>query len=451
MMSETNFSYDTFDRQTQNLLRMTMTVMDGWEDYASTEMNMDLKSLTIKASKVCFLADQDRALQSENLIQERKEANHALHLAFSDFVSNRLNPFVCLIIQNLRDGQGMKGGQVTQFAHNSIHEVLPMIASLIEAGDNMEALVQQTAALEKVMKKEKPVVFPGMTDVERFWLLYEFYTLMCYLLLHFQTMDSQTHTPIQPEDAGRLLLAALQQYAQSEAGTAELSRSLEALRFDHSGQLTTQLLQEARIALRQEIPTSLQFCFMQHIHDIDALGRALLEVPDKTPLEVHQFIAVVAKWQMLTREMDELARPQISEPDLPNEVFYNRLHDKPISMRELRNRIQRMLPLVTSKNHWFCLWSVLSYHNLIQNTNTEAFARQMLSPEWFGNDRRVLRFTGDTLREYNGYFTITTFKAWNDQSYKLYCQTHGKKKWSPTLCTRFLALCNKMDEAFRGE
>lgn len=134
MMSETNFSYDPFDRQTQNLLRMAMTVMDGWEDYASTEMNMDLKSLTIKASKVCFLADQDRALQSENLIQERKEANHALHLAFSDFVSNRLNPFVCLIIQNLRDGQGMKGGQVTQFAHNSIHEVLPMIASLIEAG-----------------------------------------------------------------------------------------------------------------------------------------------------------------------------------------------------------------------------------------------------------------------------------------------------------------------------
>ena len=157
---------------------------------------------------------------------------------------------------------------------------------------------------------------------------------------------------------------------------------------------------------------------------------------------------VLAKWQLLMEEMDKLAHRTIEEKDLPNEVFHTMLHDRRVNMKELRQCIARMLPLVKRKNHWFCVWSVLNYHNLIKNTNAEAFARQMLMPEWFGTTKGVLQFTGDTLREYTGFFTGTTFRAWNKDNFLIYKKLHNKSKWSETLCDRFQRLCEEMNEYF---
>ena len=57
------FSYKVFDRQLDNFAMMLKVLMDGWEDYSSQEMTFDIHSLCTKASRLCYLADQDLALQ----------------------------------------------------------------------------------------------------------------------------------------------------------------------------------------------------------------------------------------------------------------------------------------------------------------------------------------------------------------------------------------------------
>lgn len=445
-MQQQNFTYKAFDRLVQNLVSMATAVIDGWDEYSSMEMNLDLKSLNIKASKLCCWADEDRSRQMGSIMQERERENHELYVLLGEFVEKKLNGFVTDVIAKMRRGEGMRGQNHLSIHHN-VSELLPQIAPLID-GSNIDTMVATTMDAERVMRKIKPTTMPGMTDVERFWLLYEFATMVYYLLLHFQTMDKLTHTDISPDEIGHMLLAAIQQYSASEEGQNTLNLMLETLRFDHDGELTKEVLTEARTALRKEVPERLQLCFMQNINNIDSLGRQLLQTEEKTTEETRALLIVVAKWQMLTHELDELQHPRVEENDLPNEVFHTQLHDRRISMRDLRERIARMLPLITRKNHWFCVWSVLRYHNLIDNTNTEAFARQMLNPQWFGTTKGVLPFTGDTLREYAGYFTKTTFRGWNSTSYNFYRQRYNKTKWSESLCNRFQHLCEQMNDKF---
>ena len=455
-ISEMQFSYTSFDSQIMRLLAMASAIIDGWDNYVGIEMNMDLKSLTIKASRLCAMADEDRALQTDNIMKERGDENFRMLCLLEDFVSDRLSAFILRLVENLRWGNSKSEHSCPQM--HGVTELLPSIVSLIDSPGHADEIMKTTAVLEKMIKKDKPAVFPEMTDVERLWLAFELYTMVCYLLLHFQTMNNLTQAEISPEDAGRQLIRFLQQYAESPEGREELKRCLEVLRFDNGGKLTKEILTQARIDLRKEVPPSLQLCFMQHIYDIDEFGKNLLAIEDKCVEDVRKCLAVVAKWQMLTRELDRFVElPEETEETeeyvedkygFPDDVFYDRLHDKRISKEELRSRIERMLPLVTRKNQWFCVWSVLKYHNLLCSTNMESFARLMLSPEWFGNRRGVLPFTGDTLREYSGYFTDTTFKVWNEASYKMYCSRNNKKKWAPTLCSRFQHLCEAMDERF---
>lgn len=450
-MEEVKFTYESFDRQVVNLVAMARAVINGWEDYSSMEMNLDLKSLRIKAAKVCFLADEDHVMQTDNIVQERSEANSTLYMLVNDFIEMELSPFIKRAVEKLRSGKGMSGKKHGMFS-NSISSILPRIAELLDTPSafNVLDIVDTMTKAEKIMHK-KSIVMQGMTDIERFWILYELYTLMCYLLLHFHTMHKITDKAINPDEIGRMLLSAIQHYAASEEGKAALTLKLETLTFDHDGILSAEILKEARIALRREVPEKLQLCFMQHINDIDALGRNLLEIRGASTEEIKTFIKTVAMWMMLTHELEEMTRPRIEASDLPNSVFHDMLYDKRISMKELRKRIERMLPFITYKNDWFCLWSVLCYHNIIKDKNTEAFARQMLSPEWFGNHPGITTFTGDTLREYSGYFTDNPYTTWDSKSYDIYRETHHKSKWGATLCNRFSHVCYDMDAAFRGE
>lgn len=303
-MEESKFTYESFDRQVVNLLAMAKAVINGWEDYSSMEMNLDLKSLRIKAAKVCFLADEDHALQTDNIVQERSEANNRLFMMINDFIEQELSPFIKKVVDKIRSGKGLSGAKHGMFPH-SIASILPRIAELLDStcANNILDIVDTTTKAEKMMHK-KEVALQGMTDKERFWMLYELYTLMCYLLLHFHTMRRNTDMGINPDDIGRMLLSAIQQYAESEEGKAALTLQLESLRFDHGGVLSAEILKEARIALRKEVPEQLQLCFMQHINDIDALGRNLLEIKGTSAGDIKTFITIVAKWMMLTHELE---------------------------------------------------------------------------------------------------------------------------------------------------
>ena len=65
----------------------------------------------------------------------------------------------------------------------------------------------------------------------------------------------------------------------------------------------------------------------------------------------------------------------------------------------------KMVNLITRKNQWFCVWSVLKHLNLIKHESTFAtFAHQMMSIEWFGTIDPRLRFTADNLSDYSRYF-----------------------------------------------
>ena len=80
------FSYEVFDRQLSNFLQMSEVLVDGWEDYDSQEMSYDIKSLYIKASRLCYMADQDLALQHADVTQERREKNEQFHNQMEELI-----------------------------------------------------------------------------------------------------------------------------------------------------------------------------------------------------------------------------------------------------------------------------------------------------------------------------------------------------------------------------
>ena len=83
-----SFSYEVFDRQLNTYYIMCRVLINGWEDYSTQEMNFDIRSLYTKASRLCYMADQDLALQHNDLTHQRKLANQE-HL--EDRKSTRLN------------------------------------------------------------------------------------------------------------------------------------------------------------------------------------------------------------------------------------------------------------------------------------------------------------------------------------------------------------------------
>ena len=96
----------------------------------------------------------------------------------------------------------------------------------------------------------------------------------------------------------------------------------------------------------------------------------------------------------------------------------------------------------------FCIYSVLKYRNLIKDPVATHFAEQMQSSNWFPHLPDVLRFTGETLTEYNGYLNDTSFPTWNRDRYDSFRLRKGKKKWSPDLWSKFQRLCYQLDECF---
>lgn len=332
----------------------------------------------------------------------RTQSNIVYHTEMNRFVLGMLTPFINQVVERFQAEGRFEGVKSEQYQW-SVAEVLHCLRDIPEVNlTGIDDTIAAASLVEREIRKMVKTKQLPMTHMERMWLLFEIYALMCYLMAHFIRMDEQTNEEMDTDEARQLIMSHLKRYADSPEGSQELERYLESLRFDHDGRLTIPVLRAAQKELRKEVPQRLQLIFMRHIEDLDALVNELLNLDE---LDLHQ----------------------------------------------LRERIKRMLPYVKRKNHWFCVWSVLRFRNLLATEQFEAFAQQMMLPEWFGSEPGIVTFSGDTLNEYSGYFTDNLYTRWNEKEYQLYLATHRKHKWGPTFCQRFTRLCLEMDEAFRNE
>ena len=450
-MTEESFSYDAFDQLVEALLTQGQLLVSAYSFSTTAELDLDLQSLLLKTAKVCALADIDARLQRENFCNVRTRINQVYHKEINRFVLGMLTPFINQVVEGFQAEGRFEGVQAEQYQW-SVAEVLHCLKAIPEVNLNgIDDTIAAACLVEQEMQKMVKTKQSPMTHMERMWLLFEIYALMCYLMAHFIRMDELTNEEIDTDEARQIIMSHLKRYADSPEGRQELERYLESLRFDHDGRLTVPLLRAAQKELRKEVPERLQLIFMRHIDELDALVNELMQLDELDVQEFVELVAAVCKWQLLAREIEAINHPQLSNEQLPNQVFCTMLHDKPIDLRQLRERIKRMLPYVKRKNHWFCVWSVLRFRNLLATEQFEAFAQQMMLPEWFGNEPSIVTFSGDTLNEYSGYFTDSLYPRWNEKEYQLYLATHRKHKWGPTLCQRFTRLCLEMDEAFRSE
>ena len=445
-----NFSYQNFDQQIENLLASTHALITGWADISTLEMTLDLKSLCLKASRLCVMADTDYVLQQQDVIHQRSEENEVWCVTFDALMSQKLAPLVKQVVDGIRQTKTMEGRK-SEMMPSEMSQLLPRIAELIEAsgekGESMEVLIADTAVVEKIMSKKMGTVhFPGLDYRQRFWLLYEFYSLMCYLLYHFRRVMKLTATELIPtEDVGERLQAALDYYRRSDEGQYELDRYWQTLTFRK--EVTESLIDDAERDLIGQMPKPLQLSVIRHANDLSSLAPEVQQA-SVTPEDFGLFIELMAKWQKLENERLLLTNPQLATPELSNDVFKLMVQGKPVRLKELRERIRKLALSMDKKNQWFCIWCVLNFRGYLSDTSLSAFARQMMHPDWFGNDKKVLSFTADTLNEYSGYFTDILFTLWQKNSYDQYRELHSKKKWGESLWEKFRRTCELMNDEF---
>ena len=106
------FSYEVFDRQLDHFTMMLKVLMDGWEDYSSQEMTFDIHSLCTKAARLCYLADQDLALQHTDVSHHRKEQNEMYFTSFELIITTQFTKFMK---KSTCSGQGWQEDRRTFF------------------------------------------------------------------------------------------------------------------------------------------------------------------------------------------------------------------------------------------------------------------------------------------------------------------------------------------------
>lgn len=448
------FSYDSFDRQMDALIAMTQALKEGFEDISTMEMNLDIKSLCIKASRLCAMADTDFALQQQDLARLRTARNKELSASMNALMRDVTTPMMVNASKEVRANHKLEGHKSVMFPCQ-MAQVLPRLSQLLNEyepddsdTDNFDALIESTSYIEKKHGKIfRHTQFPGMDFRERYWMLYELFALQGYLLLHFRRVVRLCDNDIPVEYAGNRLREVVRMYGMAAEGSAELDRYWQALHFDNPDGLTIPILQEEKKNLRREVPHNLQLCFMTHIDDLDSMAQELVGL-NVNKEDYLALVDVLSKWQMVEQEIMMIQHPEEADTDLYNEIFVTVLNGKRVDMVQLRQRIQTMVSLVTQKNHWFCLWSVLWHKGYLKDKSYSAFARQMMHDDWFRSTSKHLHFSSDTLSEYTGYFTERQYPVWRHEDYLNYRDTHNKKKWGTSLCKTFSELCFTMESAF---
>jgi len=449
------FSYEVFDRQLETYYMMCQVLVHGWEDYGTQEMNFDIRSLCIKASRLCYMADQDLALQHADLTHHRKLANEHHLNKVTQVVGSELCPFLRDVVNRYRETKVLQGHKSPLFtAQMSI--LLPKLKDiLMDDGMKEEELDDFISDIQTVergfLKQVKFAKYPGVRPEERFWNLLQLFALSCYLVQHFRRASNCCGKIWSDDDWGRLTEAAVQNCMQDEKMKAELDLYFSTLEYNHDkGDLGEEEMRQAQHELRNEVPQSVLLPYLHHVDDAYQMGMELSKCRF-TAAECRQLFLTTAKWQILEANIFMLHHPEEIEESLSNEVFYKAVNGRLIDLKELKATISKMLPLVNRKNQWFCVWCVLKHHNLLRNLSHEAFARQMMSKDWFGGvvtDQQ--RFSGDTLREYKRYFSEYDYAQWNNEMFLEQKQLFGMTKWSNSLCEKFKQKCQEMERAIMG-
>ena len=449
------FSYEVFDRQLETYYMMCQVLIHGWEDYGTQEMNFDIRSLCTKASRLCYMADQDLAQQHADLTHHRKLANNHHLEKMSQVVVGELFPFLRDVINRYHEIKMLQGHKSPMFdAQMSV--LLPKLKEVImDDGmkeDELEKILLGIQMVENgFLKKVKFAKYPGVRPEERFWNLLQLFALSCYLVQHFRRATHCCGKIWSDEDWGRLTEAGVQNCMQNEKMKAELDLYFSTLEYDHDkGALDEVDMREAQHELKKEVPQTVLLPFLHHMDDAYQMGIELSKCRF-TADECRQLFLTTAKWQILEANIHMLHHPEEIEESLSNEVFSKLVNGRVIDLKELKNTISKMMALVNRKNQWFCVWCVLKHHNLLQNFSHEAFARQMMSKDWFGEVATAQqRFSGDTLREYKRYFSEYDYAQWDNEEFLEQKQLFGMNKWSSSLCEKFKQKCQEMERAIMG-
>ena len=452
----TDFNYEAFDRQMENLLQMSAVLLQGWDDYAAQELTFDIRSLCVKGSRLCSLADQDLALQQADLTHARRQRNQYFYTRMNELVVEHLSLLLTRVVDDIRHHKTLDRPSAASYKQE-MSELLPRLGQWMEQGSaekgRFDQMLQDYTKVERELAKTvKPTHYPGVQWKERFMNLFRYYALVCCLLYHFQQVTELAGLHVNPEEAGSMFTCSVQAYLETEQGQKEIERFAAMLRFKNHGQpLDKEQLEDAQQHLIDGVPETFQTSFMAHIFDTNALAVDVLEMePRPTEGEFHAFIGAVAKWQWLSERIFECQHPERIVAPIYNKVFHTSVQGKPVDFMQLRSVIKRMMKLIDKKNDWFCLYSVLKFRNLIKDKVATHFAEQMMHPDWFLDMPDFQHFSGETLSEYNGYLNETRYPAWNEAAFESYRIRFGKKKWSPDLWRKFQRRCERMNELFQA-
>ena len=450
-----DFDYEVFDRQINNFCLMMQVMINGWEDYNSQEMTFDIISLCNKASRLCYMADQDFVLQNADVSKERKGENQAWFDVFSILVTRSFSEFLRNIFANLKKGKVIEG-HPSPMIQNEMMTLVPKIHDLLRNDGMSEEEIEKAVMMinfteMEIINNQKATQFPDVRYEERLWYLIRLFVMTCYLLQHFQRMFQLTSQDMDADEAGRLTELAVQKYMSDTETRNKLDLYFANLQYDNDGKpLSLDQLLKARRELKDIVPESLKLPFLKNAGDNLLIGEQIRHL-EYTAEEFMLLIEAEAKYQIITEHIFEIKYPELAEPSLPNEVFNTIINNRLVDMEEVRKTIGRMLHLVRQKNHWFCVWSVLKHLNLLKPNSTFAgFAHQMMSPEWFGFLSKDLHFTGDNLSDFSRYFAEIDFTKWDRETFLQKKELFGMTKWSDKLFDKFSSLCREMFYSIRG-
>lgn len=465
-----SFSYEVFDRQLEHFQSMLQVLMEGWDDYSSQEMTCDINSLCIKAARLCYMADQDLALQHADVPRQRKEQNEYWLPLMEELVKKKFTPFVFQIISDINMGKLPEGHESPMFP-SQLSGIFPRLFDLLAMeGMEKERMHELQGIIimgEKMVGKENPLLLAQLSDIPgasdemvdarsteqlmRLWNVLRLYGMASYLLLHFRRVCHVTSRPLEADEAIRFTEAKVQQYMNQDEGKRSLELYLARLRYENDGKpLNMDQWLKARRDLKALVPPKFELAFLYYADDANKAGEELSKLTF-TLEEYDALVDALAKYQLLTRRIFEISHPEEQAHTLPNEAFNWVVKGKSLNLRELKKSISKMVALVTRKNHWFCVWSVLKHLCLIREECTFAtFAHQMMSPEWFGDIEPRLRFTADNLSDYSRYFNEYDYPDWDEEMFLEKKEIYGMTKWSPKLYATFSSLCEKMMSAILG-
>lgn len=132
---KTASSYEVFDRQVGNFYRMTKVLIEGWEDDSSQGMTFDIMSLCTKALRLCFMADQDFALQHTDVTQQHKAQNEEYLAAFDMLVNTGLAKLLKSIMQGLSEERKVEGHKSPMFTSH-LSDIIPQVGRFVAYGGN---------------------------------------------------------------------------------------------------------------------------------------------------------------------------------------------------------------------------------------------------------------------------------------------------------------------------